>query len=297
MNSVSSWIENINYNTIISEQDVRSKIALPLLSCLCYDDTVQANEFPIFSFSGRTKNPAKLVDILCFSSENWAKHNKFESRKWVQDNALLSFELKRPSEKLDNAVGQAEFYSMNARTPFYMCTNGQHIKIFEMKEFYKDAIIFDGSIKELGREWHLIYNKISFNSLLPLKKVNDEKNDRIYLDYCISLKKQYEDISQWYWEQTVTILQTEEKITVEEMIKTADNSALIGKAGTGKTTYLHRMFIKLCEEYIKGTTEVIPVLLSAKLWKRDFNTLIDGIFFELRIFLPYLTIVFCNRKV
>lgn len=297
MNSISSWIENLDYSTIISEQDVRTKIAVTLLMHLGYDDAVQANEFPIFSFSGRTKNSAKLVDILCFNSKDWTKHKKFESRKWVQENALLSFELKRPSENLDDAVGQAEFYSMNARTPFYMCTNGKDIKIFEMREFSKDTVIFDGKIDNLADEWHLIYNKISFDNLLKLKKVNDEKKEKIYLDYCISLKKQYEDIYSWYWEQTITLSQTEEKISVDDLIKTTSNSALISKAGTGKTAYLHKIFIKACKEYINSSSEIIPVFLSAKLWKRDFSTLIDGIFSELHIFLPHLTIEFVRNEI
>lgn len=289
MNSISSWIANVDFNTIISEQDVRSKIALPLLSFLGYSNAVQANEFPIFSFSGRTKKPAKLVDLLCFSSEDWSKHRKFESRGWVKDNALLSFELKKPSEKLDNAIGQAEFYSMNARTPFYMCTNGKDIKIFEMKDFYTDKIIYDGLVKNIGKKWNFIYSQISFTSLLPLKKVIDEKKERIYLDYCISVKKQYEIIYPWYWEQTVISLQTKKKIALEEIITTTNSTALIGKAGTGKTTYLHRIFIKMCENYIKGNSEIIPVLLPAKLWKRDFSTLIEGILSELQVFLPHLT--------
>ncbi len=290
MNSVSSWIANIDSKTIISEQDVRSKIALPLLSFLGYGNSVQANEFPIFSFSGRTKNPAKLVDLLCFSSDNWAMHKKFEERYWVQDNALLSFELKKPSENLDNAVGQAEFYSMNARTPFYMCTNGLDLKIFKMKDFSTDRIIYDGSIKNIAKKWHFIYKQISFDNLLPLKKISDEKNERIYLEYCMSVKNQYEDIYPWYWEQTVTSLPAQEKITLEEIIRIPNNTVLIGKAGTGKTTYLHRIFIKICEKYIKSNSEIIPVLLPAKLWKRDFSTLAEGIFSELRVFLPYLTI-------
>ncbi|EAG7311826.1 hypothetical protein BLG74_15210, partial [Listeria monocytogenes] len=101
---------------------------------------------------------------------------------WVKQNSLLSFELKKPSEKLDSAEGQAEFYSMNARTPFYMCTNGQQLKIFGMKEFSADEVIFDGMIENLAEEWSRIYSKISFKSLRPLKKVNDEKNEKIYLD-------------------------------------------------------------------------------------------------------------------
>lgn len=297
MDSISSWLENIDFSTIVSEQDVRSKIAIPLLSYLGYDNSIQANEFPIFSFSGRTKNSAKLVDLLCFSSKDWINHKKFESRNWVKQNALLSFELKKPSEKLDDAEGQAEFYSMNARTPFYMCTNGQQLKIFGMKEFSADTVIFDGMIENLAEKWVLIYNKISFKSLLPLKKVDDERNEKIYLDYCVSLKNQYEDIYSWYWEQKPLIVQTGRKIELENIIETNKNVTLIGKAGTGKTTFLHRMFIKICEEYLEGTNEKIPIFLSAKLWKRDFSTLIEGIFSELRIFLPQLTIEMLENEI
>lgn len=297
MISISSWIENIDFNTIVSEQDVRSKIAIPLLSYLGYGEPIQANEFPIFSFSGRTKNPAKLVDLLCFSSKDWIEHKKFESRNWVKQNALLSFELKKPSEKLGDAEGQAEFYSMNARTPFYMCTNGRQLKIFRMKEFSADTVIFDGLIENLVEEWVWIYSNISFKSILPLKKVDDDKNEKIYLDYCVSLKNQYKDIYSWYWEQKPLQVQIGKKIELENIIETNQNISIIGKAGTGKTTFLHRMFIKICEEYLKGTEGKIPIFLSAKLWKRDFSTLIEGIFSELRIFLPQLTMEMLENEI
>ncbi|EAW0602367.1 NACHT domain-containing protein, partial [Listeria monocytogenes] len=106
-----------------------------------------------------------------------------------------------------------------------------------------------------------------------------------------------EDIYSWYWKQKATLIETGDILTLKNIVEMNQNIALIGKAGTGKTTFFHRMFIKLCEAYLEGTSKEIPVFLSAKLWKRDFSTLIEGIFSELKIFLPQLTVEILENEI
>ncbi|MHC1717192.1 MAG: NACHT domain-containing protein [Acidaminococcaceae bacterium] len=297
MRSISKWIESIDLNTIVSEQDVRTKIAAPLLTYLGYMESIQANEFPIYSFNGRQRNNPKLVDLICFASNDWINHKTRESKNWVQKNSLLSFELKKPSEKLDDAEGQAQFYSMNARTPFYMCTNGINIKIFRMKDYSVDEVIFNDDIQKLLDKWPNICNIISYEKLIELKKENIVREERIYLDYCVTLKRQYEDMYSWYWQQTAVLPCSEKEITLNEVIETTNNIVLVGKAGTGKTTYLHRVFIEVCKKYINNVSDVIPVFLSAKLWKRDFTSISEGIFSELETFIPSLTKEFLDNEI
>ena len=51
--NVSEWVKKIDPNTLVSEQDVRTKIAVPLIKLLGYDESHYADEFPIYSYSGK----------------------------------------------------------------------------------------------------------------------------------------------------------------------------------------------------------------------------------------------------
>ncbi|EGP5013902.1 NACHT domain-containing protein, partial [Enterococcus faecium] len=291
--NVSEWVKSIDPNSLVSEQDVRTKIAVPLIKLLGYDEKYYADEFPIYSYSGRKKNPTKFIDILCFSSDEWNLNRDLSSWPWVQDHSLISIELKKPSESLEDATGQAMFYSMNARSPFYIVLNGIDIKILKMIDFFSDTVIFEGPIENIAENWVDIYNTISFKKLSKeTKEMGEFKDQKIFTNYCISLSQQYKEMYRWQWRQYIIKQSKKERSEIyPEVFTNFTGRALVkGDAGSGKTTFLHSIFLNQSQNYINSKSKVIPVLLSGKLWHRSFHSVLEGILKELKVFVPNITI-------
>lgn len=297
---VSEWVKKIDPNTLVSEQDVRTKIAVPLIKLLGYDESHYADEFPIYSYSGRKRNPTKHVDILCFNSDGWKSKRDLSSWQWVQDHSLISIELKKPSEGLEDAAGQAMFYSMNARSPFYIVLNGIDIKILKMTDHFSDTVIFEGTIENMAKNWIDIDNAISFKVLSKTAKENSEfENSKIFTNYCISLSQQYKDMYRWQWRQRVIKQIQNETVEAypEEFTDFGGRALIEGDAGSGKTTFLHNIFLNQCQKYISSESKMIPVFLSGKLWYRNFHSIFEGILKELKVFVPNITIEIVEKMV
>jgi hypothetical protein len=123
----------------VSETDVRTQVAIPLLHLLEYPAANRAEEFPIYGFEGRKPLRAKPADIVLFNSTEHSEHRNRESRGWVTDHALMVVELKNPDETLEDAHGQAQFYAHWAKAPFYVMTNGKKLVVYRMQGFFDDV--------------------------------------------------------------------------------------------------------------------------------------------------------------
>lgn len=187
MNSLNIFNE-LNLNSIKSEQDVRAKIAIPFLEALEYPREKTVHEFPIFGYEARNKLSAKYADILLFTSEHHINNRKRENREWVMEHSLLAIELKKPTEKLDDAIGQAQFYAQWSKSPFYLCTNAIDILIYKVSIDNKDELICNCKVHEIPENWPTIFNSISYEQILSIKKDSVVENKSIYENYCLKKK-------------------------------------------------------------------------------------------------------------
>src|SRR5688500_14595288 len=111
VDGIGGLVEGLKGTALVSETDVRTQVAVPLLDLLEYPSANRAEEFPIYGFEGRKPLRAKHADIVLFDSTKHYDYRERESHGWVADHALVVVELKKPEETLDNAQGQAQFYS------------------------------------------------------------------------------------------------------------------------------------------------------------------------------------------
>ena len=153
MNDVGNWIADLSRTNLVSETDVRSHVAVPLLEMLGWPNENRAEEFPIFANEGRRPLPAKPADVVLFDSSDHHARRDRGSRGWVADHALLVLELKKPGESLDEARGQAQFYSHWARVPFYALTDGEELAVYRMQGFFDDAEEERCPLAEVPRRW------------------------------------------------------------------------------------------------------------------------------------------------
>ncbi|MFI3684946.1 type I restriction enzyme HsdR N-terminal domain-containing protein [Vagococcus fluvialis] len=295
MNSVNIFNE-LNLNSIISEQDVRAKIAIPFLEALEYPREKTAHEFPIFGYEARKKLPTKYVDILLFTSEHHINNRKRENREWVMEHSLLAIELKKPTENLDDAIGQAQFYAQWSKSPFYLCTNGIDILIYKVSIDNKDELICNCKVHEIPENWPTIFNSISYEQILSIKKDSVVENKSIYENYCLKKNKDIL-LDDWEWCQKVKINRNyDESIEIKELLKNNQRIVLLGEAGSGKTSNVLNLFNSKLKEFDASYNNSVPIFLYAKYWKKTFNTIEEGIFNELKTFVTGINIDLIEKE-
>jgi Type I restriction enzyme R protein N terminus (HSDR_N) len=303
--SLVAWIKG---TVLVSETDVRTQVAVPLLDLLGYPSVNRAEEFPIYGFEGRKPLRAKPADIVLFNSTEHSEHRDRESRGWVADHALVVVELKNPEEPLDNAQGQAQFYAHWAKVPFYVMTNGEEIVVYRMQGFFDDVREMLCAVEELPREWGRISRLLSFEAVKRYSVENEIKTQDLpaagYADY---LRAAYSELS------TEVELSMERTVSEEaergplafpiglsgsvdgQSLSSAPYSRLLhldssvvvtAELGGGKT-HLIKM---LARDLIRATEEdpeaPVPVVLRARMWGRVFGSIAEGIKKEIDDFVP-----------
>lgn len=290
--NINNFFEQLDINSIVSEQDTRTKVAMPILDALGYTSEYIANEFPIYGFEGGKKLYPKPIDVMLFSSPGFEKYKKREERSWVMAHSLLAVELKKPSERIENAQGQAQFYANWSRCPYYMCTNGIEIAIYKLAIDNSDELVYRCNINELSKNWTYIYSVISFSNLKKLKETRKEDDKLVYAKYCESkLKLEYE--KSWNWEQEIIQRKDRVKKTSSDIIKIFDSTnqiILLGEAGFGKTNTILRVHNLFLHKYLTLASKSIPVFLYAKYWNKTFNSIEEGILNEISTFVGGMTL-------
>lgn len=289
--NLNTFLQSIDFSSIISEQDVRTKIAIPLIECLGYPVKNRAEEFPVFGFEGRKKMTTKFVDIMLFSKSEHSIHRDSTERAWVMDHSLVAIELKKPTEEVSESQGQAQFYAMWTRALYYICTNGKAIVIYKLENFNADTALCCCKVMELERHWLTLYESIAFKELILKKEPQLIENKVRYQEYCLS-RVDLGKKDEWCWDQRIFKTDSNSKnegFSTKDLTEIKDNILLLAHAGVGKTTCLKLAFQEYINRYLIGDTTKVPIYLSAKFWKRNFNTIEEGVYKELTLYLPYLT--------
>jgi hypothetical protein len=80
INGIEALIQRLEGTVLVSETDVRTQVAVPLLDLLGYPSTNRAEEFPIYGFEGRKPLRAKPADIVLFNSTEHSEHLRPRTR-------------------------------------------------------------------------------------------------------------------------------------------------------------------------------------------------------------------------
>ena len=286
--SVLSSIIELNSSSMSSETEVRTKVAIPLLECLGHLPVNRAEEFPVWmNFGG--KKETKKADIILFSSNEYDSYkiDSPENRAWIANHALLVVELKKPLETICGALGQAMSYVMWTKVLYYIVTNGLYIEIYKVIEGAADKPVVSCAISSLHENWTEIEKHISFTELQRAKSniiENSQSVIRRYDNYCLSVLSAYIPEHAWRVEQSF-----KDNSSYKDIISTS-KVIITAPSGYGKTYCLYNIAQIQAIKYLSGECDIIPVVLRCNLWRRSFNTLLEGIYSELHIYTPSLTL-------
>ena len=314
MVTIDDLVSSIDFNTITSEEEVRTKIAIPLFQSLGYESAYRAEAFPIYGFEGRTKLNAKAVDIMFFDDIHYNGNRTSDTRTWVQDHSIIAIELKKPAESIDDAVGQAQFYSIWARTGYYAITNGIELSVYKVIDFQAaDKPIERCKIIDLPSIWHKLYSTINFEKLTREK--NEARGQRItelenpYDDYCRYYLLQYENRLRYSINRLLTHSNSffsinvvkkphsekEDIYSYEYLIESNKSSIVLAEPGMGKSHLLNVLASDMVKNNITDSSGRIPILINARLWKRSYKTINEAIFNELSPFILGCNIQFITN--
>lgn len=285
---------------MFSEEEVRTKVAIPLLEELGYAALYRAEDYPVHVYEGRTEK-SKKADILVFANSEFNAHRTKDEVdiKWVYDHSLLTIELKNPSEdivgNLDNGLGQSISYVFWTRALYYMVLNGREIGVYRLCNGCADECILSCNLCDLLKHWTSLMTRISFSVLCREKQAALEDASKavsVYYNYCLSKISFIEQsVFKSHVEQHFSHSPNEDKngkIAADEILS-GDNAIIFAPSGYGKTHFLKESASKLATAHLSSPIKPIPVVLQCGLWKRNFNSIEEGILNELSLFVPGLT--------
>lgn len=296
--NISILINDFLKQNIQSEAEVRSKLIVPLLELLEYPKDLRAEEFPVHGYEGSVALRSKAADFLQFTSNEF-DINRGKSDKeleWVYNHSLLVFEAKKPTEQI-LVKGQPVFYSAWTKAVAYIISNGVNIEGYIVNANYSDTRVFSCSIKEIPEKWEEI-NVLNYYHVLDLKnKAKDSKkwtkNDsyevyknvmrvRCTEELYASIDRNLEEIT-----YDLNIIKSGKCAAFNDIL---DNTSKIitSEPGGGKS-YLMWMLLR---EYLMQYDEdcrKIPVLIEGRYFGKVYNSIIEAIYNELKVMLPFIT--------
>ena len=176
---------------------------------------------------------------------------------------------------------------MWTRALFYICSNGETIKVYKLENFSADIVVCDCAVIDLTAEWLNLFDSIAYEKIRNTKCPSDrEDQTSFYQDYCLSCISEQFISDPWYWEQKVWDSQNKmnRKEYSLDVLLNNYNTLLLSQAGCGKTTCFRHLMRKCADGYLNGTSELVPIMLSAKFWHRSFYTIEEGVKNELKMF-------------
>lgn len=155
---------------IQSEEEVRSKLIVPLLEEMGYVSEYRAEEFPVYGYDGRKRLPAKNADFILFDTTEFADNRSRTQKhlRWVQNHSLLVVEAKKPG-KMPDELGQAQFYTMWTKAPAYIETDGE-----DMFGYYYNPTVEDYEMLKIKIDDLPSSKRLHFLSFESVKKVKTE---------------------------------------------------------------------------------------------------------------------------
>lgn len=295
MSEVPSDIEEL---VLGSEREVESKILISrLFNNLGYDDNDRAENYAVEWDEGGKKAKPKFADQVYF---NGKKRN--------QDTSLIVAEAKSPHEKVD-AQGQACFYSMWLRVPFYILCNGNEFVIIQMHLFHGDKILLQCKVAEIPENWAKIESILHKQNVIDYCNKNKLKTIKVgEVDVTEYLKNKIQqtqairastvplDVRECVHDEQfstkVTLQNKDEDQSKERPLLNVANEnkplVILGEPGSGKTTSLNFLLNYYSNKAQSEENAQIPILVP--LHQYNTNTKIqDLIQEELKPHVPHVS--------
>ena len=158
------FLDAINETSITNEAEVETRLVLPLLYCLGYDNDDIRPKYPVVFREG-TKGRNPEADFVVFAGPEHSKNT-----------SLLVVEAKHPNDPLGEGKGQGESYAANLRAPFLVVTNGRDFELWQLQVSYESECVFSSPVTDLARRIEELNRLIWKNAAVKYKSSLCQKN-------------------------------------------------------------------------------------------------------------------------
>jgi hypothetical protein len=180
LNAVQTWLANIDTTKFINEDDVETKLVIPLFEYLGYPSTHRRGKYPINAYntdrSSRGRKPE--IDQVYFSTDDINNQNG--------DTCLVIVEAKKTSEiELTSAIQQAKFYAAHINPVLIVVTNGIEVIVMDNRKLRQTDEIFRCSIDSLkvNKELDSLCNLLRFSHVMKLNEdISNEITHKEYIE-------------------------------------------------------------------------------------------------------------------
>jgi hypothetical protein len=137
-----SWFQGVDRASFQNEDDVETKLVLPLFLHLGYPEPCRRGKYPIASYNPGKAGRKPEADQVYFSTEKAQEQNR--------DTCLLVVEAKEPKETdLRMHLDQAQFYGYHLVPSFLALTNGSRLMVLKRRGFESEEVVCDDEIERL----------------------------------------------------------------------------------------------------------------------------------------------------
>lgn len=308
-NSIQDVISKLSFSNDSNEDDVGTKLAIPLFQLLGYDESKRAGKFPIYPSESRpskSRNKPKIADIVYFDDPDFDSHKNREEKNWVQDHTLIIVELKKPAIPIEKEIvkEQAEFYTLWARASYYVITNGKSIIIYRTELYHSDIEELNCTIDELDIYWPKIQRLLNPDAVIAYRKQNGFKTVGIhetnYINYISAFHQDLKNKINNSINRTISSFNEkyclglniktvpQKSIPIEYILDNTISTVILADTGGGKTYLTKMLAYEAINKYIIKRDTLIPIIINAKQWNRSFKSISEAIKKEVSNFVPGL---------
>ncbi len=224
------------------------------------------------------------------------------------EHSLLVVELKKPSETIE-VEGQAQFYAVWTRAPFYVITNGRELAVYRIEPFFHDVLELCFPLCELASHWQKLKGLLAPSNVAEyciankLKAINPAESR--YGDYVSASLLLYDARLRQSLSRSVTAhsglptlaapicLSAPDPAFSEvsaapyaEVVEQHRTCVLLSEPGGGKTYLLQLIARDAFAANLQSEANPVPVFIPAKLWSRSFRHLAQAVHQAVRPFSP-----------
>lgn len=285
MNEFWSEISSVTFD---NESSVETRLLLPFLKALGYEQSDISPKHPIIFQEGRTGRHHE-ADFVVFSGPVQNKQT-----------SLIVVEAKAPGKSFDEAKKQAESYVFNVRAPFYILSDGIKIQVWQFQATQESTLVIDIPVISLFDYRGKLENLLSKEAVIEycktlLNKTLQEANT----DFSAYVKNELLRTSNHQHGITRTLTwrsaDSHEIIPSTGLLGRKEGAIITGPSGFGKSTLAQVIYSQALDMAWEGSDSLIPFDVPLPELVESHQHLLKYLSARLSAHCPFVTESFLNH--
>lgn len=247
-------IGNLAFDPSDTEAVVETRLVMPLLQALGYDrdrDIIPKKSVQFQQGRNRPGRPNEADFVL------------YDGPIKNRNTSLIVLEAKRPTEKLENGIGQAESYAAALKTPVFILTNGLRLEIWQVQLSGESKLALECTTAELAAKRGAIESLISKQAVIAHCKGLWSKDFALSAGETTAYIEAELTRTSWarpFVQRNLSREGNQQAVTSSELLPQFPGGAMItGPSGFGKTELADHLFRSALSAHESLVSRKLPV--------------------------------------